>query len=150
MSVPTRSIYAQLLVAVQQQITNLGLPGAPNVVRRKKPLVSNDDQLPIIIVSPQPEKVYQQDTQGGLIIDYPILVTIATKGDELLETNVDQLLDWRESIRQLLYTTHLAGVPPVMDCNIELNPPFDPAYFKQQFDVSSIRFTFRAREGWTL
>lgn len=150
MSVPARSIYAQLLVAVQQQITNLSLPGAPNVVRRKKPLVSNDDQLPIIIVSPMPEIVFQQDTEGGLFIDYPILVTIATKGDELLQTNVDQLLDWREAIRQLIYSTELAGVPSVIDVNLELNPPFDPAYYKQQFDVSALKFIFRTREYWTL
>jgi hypothetical protein len=148
MAYPADSTFKLILKSVQDTIVNLQLPGGPDVKRRKKPLVAHDDTLPIILVVPQKETVFLIDTAGGLLVDYPVLVTIAFKGDELLERNIDLLLDWRHAIRQSLNTTHLHNVANVIDCQIELNPPFDPQYYQAQFDVSAIKFTFRAKDSW--
>lgn len=136
------SEYTLILIAVQNVILGLNLDGAPGVVRRKHPLVSHDDTLPIVIVSPGQETYDTEDVENSIFIKYPVLVTIAHPGNMLQETDVDVLLNWRQAIRESLHVVTLTQAPDVFDCQIELDPPFDPRFYQANVDKSAIKFIY--------
>lgn len=147
MANPPTSIYTGILNSVKARIVSLSLPNA-SVIIRKLPVIGVDDELPLILISPEKEVMSFKDNRGINTVDYPVMVTIAIAGNQLLERNVTQLLDWREAIRFELDAVQLSGAPTVIDCNVELNPPFDFPRYKAELDASAIRFIFRSSEAW--
>jgi hypothetical protein len=132
--------------AVQAVITGLNLPGVASVVRRKHPLVSADDRLPIVIVSPEKETVAIETTEDETHINYPVRVTIAFAGNQLFEQDLDRLFNWKFTIRQALNKASLAGAPTVWDSVIDFDPPFNSSYFQADFDATALIVSFKSAE----
>jgi hypothetical protein len=146
------SVYSALIQAIQSTIQGLSLPNIQAVHLRKHPLISRDDALPEIIVSPEAEKEYLVDAGAtpAVYLDYPVRVRFAFAGNQLLEdANLLALLDYREAVRHALHVTSISGVSQIFDCNLEFDPPFNPTLYQREYDVSDLRFIYRSGEGRT-
>lgn len=141
----TTSVYSTILSVVRNKIEALNLADLTVKVRRV-PLVSRKDPLPLAVISPEQETVEYEETEEEIILKYPVRVTLFFPGNQLLEAELPQLLDFREAIRTALFKTTLTGASTVIDCTIELNPPFDQTLWAAEYDASSIRFIYTSQE----
>lgn len=147
------SVYSTILNQVKDRIEGLGLD--PAVYRRKR-FVTVEDEGDVIIVSPGQENVVSDidgdDTEGGCIIRYPVLVGIALPYDGALLNGAseDAMLDLREQIRQSLYTVNAvapAGPPLICGVSMDLQPAFDRAGLDMDnMNVSAMMLYYDIRE----
>jgi hypothetical protein len=119
------------------------------VVVRKRPIVTREhDTFPLVILSPQQEKIHAQQFERGVQIDYPVAVVIlpAKTSNPASAAELQALLDRREEARDALWKPYLSGVSTVMDTQYEPSPAFDLGGLDHLFDVSLQLFTFRDQD----
>lgn len=141
------SLYSDILRDVQSEIIGLNL--VPNVYRRKEPRFGQGlDSAPAILVTPEAEQVESLHSENTACLYYPVVITFVQSGDGNLEQNVDDLLDWREEVRQHFHKQNpLPNVAAVFDGEIDLNMPFERGLIPINYDVSQIRLFFLSDEA---
>lgn len=146
------SVFESILSQVKDTITALNLSGTPTVLVRKKFIIHESDEAPLVIVSPLTEG--EADGVGGsgfeeaLDIMYPVLVAIVTETGQLLTASGNAMLAYRQSVRRALRSVKVLSIPlaPCNNVHCDLNPPFDLQAGRDNLDVSAMVLTYTVNE----
>jgi hypothetical protein len=140
------TIFWQILDSVRDRISTL--PGVPNVVIRKRPVFTQEDAVPLIIVSPGEEVVGMEAFPVTVEYLYRVQVSLIQAGNRIYEGDVSSLLDLRQSIRNILYQPFLNGAINVYDCRMDMSPAFEVVSGEaSNYDVTGMVFTFNSIES---
>jgi len=143
----TDSIFEQCLDAIQSEIRSLGLADISNddIVVRKLPW-NRDITEPGIIVYPIPEPTLQATNETD-DISYGAMVVMAQESNQDLESNMNRMLTWRESISKKFRFQPLSGVSEVHQCVVEPQAVFSLGDFQNQYDVGALLIRCISRES---
>lgn len=139
------SVFYQILDAVRDRLATI--PSVPTIVIRKRPVLVQEDTVPIVIVSPGREII--GDEAFGNIVEYlySVDVTIIQAGNRVYEADVATLFDLRENIRNQLFQPLLSGAASVYDCQLETNPAFEVVSGQaSNYDISGMVITYKSVE----
>jgi hypothetical protein len=139
------SVFYQILDAVRDRLATI--PSVPTIVIRKRPVLVQEDTVPIVIVSPGREVI--GDEAFGNIVEYlySVEVTIIQAGNRVYEADVATLFDLRENIRNQLFQPLLSGAASVYDCQLETNPAFEVVSGQaSNYDISGMVITYKSVE----
>ena len=139
------SVFYQILDAVRDRLATI--PSVPTIVIRKRPVLVQEDTVPIVIVSPGREII--GDEAFGNIVEYlySVEVTIIQAGNRVYEADVATLFDLRENIRNQLFQPLLSGAASVYDCQLETNPVFEVVSGQaSNYDISGMVITYKSVE----
>ena len=139
------SVFYQILDAVRDRLATI--PSVPTIVIRKRPVLVQEDTVPIVIVSPGREFI--GDEAFGNIVEYlySVEVTIIQAGNRVYEADVATLFDLRENIRNQLFQPLLSGAASVYDCQLETNPAFEVVSGQaSNYDISGMVITYKSVE----
>lgn len=139
------SVFYQILDAVRDRLATI--PSVPTIVIRKRPVLVQEDTVPIVIVSPGREII--GDEAFGNIVEYlySVEVTIIQAGNRVYEADVASLFDLRENIRNQLFQPLLSGAASVYDCQLETNPAFEVVSGQaSNYDISGMVITYKSVE----
>lgn len=139
------SVFYQILDAVRDRLATI--PSVPTIVIRKRPVLVQEDTVPIVIVSPGREVI--GDEAFGNIVEYlySVDVTIIQAGNRVYEADVATLFDLRENIRNQLFQPLLSGAASVYDCQLETNPAFEVVSGQaSNYDISGMVITYKSVE----
>jgi hypothetical protein len=139
------SVFYQILDAVRDRLATI--PSVPTIVIRKRPVLVQEDTVPIVIVSPGREII--GDEAFGNIVEYlySVEVTIIQAGNRVYEADVATLFDLRENIRNQLFQPLLSGAASVYDCQLETNPAFEVVSGQaSNYDISGMVITYKSVE----
>lgn len=139
------SVFYQILDAVRDRLATI--PSVPTIVIRKRPVLVQEDTVPIVIVSPGREII--GDEAFGNIVEYlySVEVTIIQAGNRVYEADVATLFDLRENIRNKLFQPLLSGAASVYDCQLETNPAFEVVSGQaSNYDISGMVITYKSVE----
>ena len=139
------SVFYQILDAVRDRLATI--PSVPTIVIRKRPVLVQEDTVPIVIVSPGREII--GDEAFGNIVEYlySVEVTIIQAGNRVYEAEVATLFDLRENIRNQLFQPLLSGAASVYDCQLETNPAFEVVSGQaSNYDISGMVITYKSVE----
>lgn len=140
------SLYSGILRDVQQEIVGLNL--VPTVRRRKSPRRGDSEPLPMILVSPAAELAESLHSENTAVFVYPVIITIFQAGDGQLESDIDNLLDWRQAIRRHFHRQNpLPNVTAVFDGEVALDDAFEDKMIPVNYDTSQMRLFFAAEEA---
>lgn len=132
------------LVYTKQRLE--AIPLVPPIKIRKKPVLLQEDPVPVIFLSPGKEKVTMEAFDKVVEYTYDIHVTIIRPGNRIYESDVESFLELREDIRNALYQPNLPGTE-FIDANIELAPPFDIVSGEaNNYDISGIIIRYKSIE----
>jgi len=140
------SVFYQILDAVRDRLATI--PSVPTIVIRKRPVLVQEDTLPIIMVSPGREVI--GDEAFGNVVEYlySVEVTIIQAGNRVYEADVATLFDLRENIRNQLFQPLLSGAASVYDCQLETNPAFEVVSGQaSNYDISGMVITYKSVEA---
>lgn len=140
------SVFYQILDAVRDRLATI--PSVPTIVIRKRPVLVQEDTVPIVIVSPGREII--GDEAFGNIVEYlySVEVTIIQAGNRVYEADVATLFDLRENIRNQLFQPLLSGAASVYDCQLETNPAFEVVSGQaSNYDISGMVITYKSVES---
>lgn len=138
------SFFWKGLVYAKQRLE--AIPGIPTVKIRKKPVLLQEDSIPLIIVTPGKEKVAMEAFERIVEYTYEIQITIIRAGNRIYESDVQNFLELRESIRNSMYQPNLPGTD-FIDANIELTPPFDiVSGDSSNYDISGLIIRYKSIE----
>lgn len=139
------TIFWQILDSVRDRIQSL--PGSHNVVIRKRPVLIQEDTVPIIIISPGEEKVGMETFPITVEYRYTVQISIVQPGNRIFEGDVSTLLDLRQSIRNIMYQPFLDGSTSVYNCFMDMSPAFDVVSGdSSNYDVTGMVLTFHSIE----
>lgn len=139
------SVFYQILDGVRDRLS--AIPSVPTIVIRKRPILLQEDSLPLVIVSPGKENI--GDEAFGNIVEYlySVEVTIIQAGNRVYEADVATLFDLRENIRNQLFQPLLSGAASVYDCQLETNPAFEVVSGQaSNYDISGMVITYKSVE----
>lgn len=139
------SVFYQILDAVRDRLATI--PSVPTIVIRKRPVLVQEDTLPIVMVSPGREVI--GDEAFGNVVEYlySVEVTIIQAGNRVYEADVATLFDLRENIRNQLFQPLLSGAASVYDCQLETNPAFEVVSGQaSNYDISGMVITYKSVE----
>lgn len=121
------------------------------VVVRKRPFFSSNhgDAAPLVVVSPDKERLAKMQQNGGAWWDYPVYVTLilAQGGDLEKDSDLSAMLTARADLKTALWRPTLSGVAQVFDADYDPHPAFDLSGLDNLHDVSVQLFTFRTSES---
>lgn len=140
------SVFYQILDAVRDRLATI--PSVPTIVIRKRPVLVQEDTLPIVMVSPGREVI--GDEAFGNVVEYlySVEVTIIQAGNRVYEADVATLFDLRENIRNQLFQPLLSGAASVYDCQLETNPAFEVVSGQaSNYDISGMVITYKSVEA---
>lgn len=139
------SIFFQIMSGVRDRVK--ALPGANNCVIRKRPVLLQEDNVPLIIVSPGQEQVGEEAFNNTVEYNYSIEISIIQSGNRVYEADVATLFDLRQSIRNVLFQPLLDGAVTVYDCELETNPAFEVVTGQaSNYDISGMVITYKSVE----
>mgnify|MGYP006282682751 CR=1 FL=1 len=139
------SVFFQIMSGVRDRVKSL--PGANNCVIRKRPILLQEDLLPLIIVSPGQEQVGEEAFNNTVEYNYSIEISIIQAGNRIYEADVSTLFDLRQSIRNSLFQPLLDGAVTVYDCELETNPAFEVVTGQaSNYDISGMVITYKSVE----
>lgn len=139
------TIFWQILDSVRDRIQSL--PGSHNVVIRKRPVLIQEDTVPIIIISPGEERVGMETFPITVEYRYTVQISIVQPGNRIFEGDVSTLLDLRQSIRNIMYQPFLDGSTSVYNCFMDMSPAFDVVSGdSSNYDVTGMVLTFYSIE----
>lgn len=145
------SAFSDLLAAVRATVS-LAVTLAPEQIRVRRRLAfrKGNDDLPLLVIYPEAERVADYQMNNGVWIDYPVSLALVSEDGLELETDVTWLLDRREEIRKALHVDTFAAASKVFQVvGYEPMAPYPPGAVDQAFDVSVQRFTYRTTEART-
>lgn len=139
------TIFWQILDSVRDRI--LTLAGVTNVVIRKRPVLTQEDSIPIIIISPGEERVGMEAFPTTVEYRYTVQISLVQPGNRIFEADVSSLLDLRQSIRNIMYQPFLDGSTSVYNCFMDMSPAFDVVSGdSSNYDVTGMVLTFHSIE----
>lgn len=145
------SILYTAMGAVKTAIVNANLTGiTTNVLLRRFPYVRDGVTLPAVLVCPLPETINDKGgTNASNDIGYGVQVTAAQASNQKLDdTNLDRLLQWRESIRTLFHNKRLSGAGnTVWIVKVEPGPVIDPQAWASMMDATTLILRVMSREA---
>ena len=139
------TVFWQILDSVRDRISTI--PGAPSVVIRKRPVLTQEDTVPIIIVSPGEERVGMEAFPVTVEYRYTVQISIIQPGNRIFDADVSTLLDLRQSIRNIMYQPFLDGSATVYNCFMDMSPAFEVVSGDaSNYDVTGMVLTFHSIE----
>ena len=139
------SIFWEALVYTKQRLE--AIPAISTVKIRKKPVLLQEDTVPIILVTPGKEKVGMEAFDRVVEYIYEIQITMIRPGNRIYEADVESFLKLRQSIRNTLYQPALPGADTVIDAIIETTAPFDVVSGDAgNYDISGLIIRYKSIE----
>lgn len=140
------TVFWQILDSVRDRIA--AIAGVPTVVIRKRPVLTQEDTIPIIIISPGEERVGMEAFPVTVEYRYTVQISIVQPGNRVYEADVSTLLDLRQSIRNTMYQPFLDGSAEVYNCFLDMSPAFDVVSGdSSNYDVTGMVLTFHSIES---
>lgn len=140
------SIYGEILTAVRDRIEEEY--GFPPVRIRRRWNIDIDDSKPLIVVVPDKDEIVDVAMDGDgvpiLEVEYGVWVIYADTNEILLDGDIDDYLEARERLRQLLFIPDI--IPDSFDVDMKLHPPFEPKGLPNGHDYSPILVKYRVTE----
>lgn len=143
------SMHQTIIAAVKTAIE--GLTSPPTVVLRDRPVLMEEDSLPLIILTKGKERAIRHYF-GGEMRGYVVNVAILYAQNQAIQTGIDDAQDWRETIRDTFVPDNsftppiLAGVSAVYDCDEVEAPPQRPDIAMANYEESLLALEFRTSE----
>jgi len=139
------SVFWDILYATKVRMETI--PGIPTVKIRKKPILLQEDAIPLIILTPGKEVVGMEAFPNVVEYIYEVQISIIRAGNRIYETDVEQFLTLRQSIRNVLYQPVLPWASTVLDSIIETNPAFDIVSGESfNYDISGMVIRYKSIE----
>lgn len=139
------SVFWETLIYTKQRLE--AIPAIPTVKIRKKPVLLQEDVIPLILVTPGKEKVGMEAFNQVVEYIYEIQITMIRPGNRIYETDVESFLKLRQSIRNSLYQPNLTGANTVIDAIIETTAPFDVVSGDAgNYDISGLIIRYKSIE----
>jgi len=139
------TVFWQILDSVRDRISTI--PGVPTVVIRKRPILTQEDSVPLIIISPGEERVGMEAFPITVEYRYTVQISIIQAGNRIFDADVSTLLDLRQSIRNIMYQPFLDGSTTVYNCFMDMSPAFDVVSGDaSNYDVTGMVLTFHSIE----
>lgn len=139
------SVFFEIISAVRDRVK--ALPKANNCVIRKRPILLQEDSLPVIIISPGQEQVAEEAFNNTVVYNYSVEISIIQAGNRVYEADVATLFDIRQSIRNALFQPLLDGAVTVYDCQLETNPAFEVVTGQaSNYDISGMVISYKSVE----
>jgi hypothetical protein len=148
------SIHTRCLAAAQARIQLLALDGLPgeSVVIEKLPAGRNlaaGVGLPAVVLSPH--RAAMPATAGTNSLDdvhYDVLVAIFDRDNQepTLQANLDRHFLWRQQIARAFRNQRLAGVPEVINAEVEPAEGLLDEAWKRELMTSAVLLRFTSRE----
>lgn len=149
------SYASTILTAVKELLGTI--PGLPPVKHRCRPIFWNDEKKVVLLSLFSDELdfecfINQDDASRACVVKYTMNVTIMVQRNDQYDEDPDDVLTWREQIRQKLYRPMAAGVislpgaPTVYDCQLGLGQTWEYAGLDRAFDVSPLSFIYHSKE----
>lgn len=139
------TVFWQILDSVRDRISTI--PGVPTVVIRKRPILTQEDSVPLIIISPGEERVGMEAFPITVEYRYTVQISIIQAGNRIFDADVSSLLDLRQSIRNIMYQPFLDGSATVYNCFMDMSPAFEVVSGdSSNYDVTGMVLTFHSIE----
>jgi len=139
------TVFWQILDSVRDRISTI--PGVPTVVIRKRPILTQEDSVPLIIISPGEERVGMEAFPITVEYRYTVQISIIQAGNRIFDADVSTLLDLRQSIRNIMYQPFLDGSTTVYNCFMDMSPAFEVVSGdSSNYDVTGMVLTFHSIE----
>jgi hypothetical protein len=139
------SVFGDILTATKTRLE--AIAGIPTVKIRKKPVLVQEDTIPLVLVTPGRERIGMEAFDTVVEYIYEVQVTVIRAGNRIYESDVQSFLELRQSIRNTLYQPLLAGAATVIDINMETSPPFDiVSGDANNYDISGIIVKYKSIE----
>lgn len=139
------SIFWDTLAATKTRLETI--TGIPTVKIRKKPMLLQEDQIPLILLTPGKETVGIEAFDKVVEYIYEIQISVIRAGNRVYEADVESFLTLRQSIRNVLYQPNLTGANTVIDAIIETNPAFDIVSGDgNNYDISGMVIRYKSIE----
>ena len=139
------TVFWQILDSVRDRISTI--PGVPTVVIRKRPILTQEDSVPLIIISPGEERVGMEAFPITVEYRYAVQISIIQAGNRIFDADVSTLLDLRQSIRNIMYQPFLDGSTTVYNCFMDMSPAFEVVSGDaSNYDVTGMVLTFHSIE----
>ncbi len=139
------TVFWQILDSVRDRISTI--PGVPTVVIRKRPILTQEDSVPLIIISPGEERVGMEAFPITVEYRYTVQISIIQAGNRIFDADVSSLLDLRQSIRNIMYQPFLDGSTTVYNCFMDMSPAFEVVSGdSSNYDVTGMVLTFHSIE----
>ena len=125
----------------------MAIPGIPEVKIRKKPVLLQEDTIPLILITPGKEQVEMECFDKVVEYVYEVNVAMIRPGNRIYESDVEDFLKIRQAIRDTLYQPTIPGVSTVIDSLIETNQAFDiVSGDSSNYDISSMLIRYKSIE----
>lgn len=139
------SIFWDTLIATKTRLE--GVTGIPTVKIRKKPILLQEDSIPLVLLTPGKERVEMEAFDKVVEYVYEIQISIIRAGNRIYEADVESFLTLRQDIRNALYQPGLTGANTVLDSVIETSPAFDIVSGDSgNYDISGIVIRYKSIE----
>lgn len=146
------SSYAtDILVAMGEKLR--GIPGLPPVVRRLRPVFWKGDPKRLVVLCLVSDEIDWETFQGEaangrrvINVKYTTTATILIQDNAMYATDPDELLSWREQMRQRLYYPTLAGAATVWNSEIALGNVYDYAGLDRSYDAIPMTLVWHSKE----
>lgn len=140
------SVFYQILDGIRDRLALIA--NVPTIVIRKRPILLQEDSLPLVIVSPGREVIGDEAFGNVVCYLYSVDVTIIQAGNRVYEADVATLFDLRENIRNQLFQPLLSGAASVYDCQLETSPAFEVVSGQaSNYDISGMVITYKSVEA---
>lgn len=139
------SVFWDILSSTKTRVETVA--NVPTVKIRKKPVLVQEDSLPLILITPGKERIGDEGFDSLVEYIYEVQVTLIRAGNRIYESDVQSFLELRQGIRQALYQPSLPGAATVLDVNMETSPPFDiVSGDSNNYDISGIIVRYKSIE----
>ncbi len=139
------SVFWDILSSTKTRVE--AVANVPTVKIRKKPVLVQEDSLPLILITPGKERIGDEGFDSLVEYIYEVQVTLIRAGNRIYESDVESFLELRQGIRQALYQPSLPGAATVLDVNMETSPPFDiVSGDSNNYDISGIIVRYKSIE----
>lgn len=137
-----------ILVALKNNIQSK-VGARATVVKRKRAIVLPGEKLPMIVVCPNGGETLEEETfaqTGDTVWEYPILVSILSKGDRVQELELTEDLELRQDVRNEIYKAPLVGASTTWDVRVETHEPFAQISVQGVYDVTGFSLYVKSEE----
>jgi len=139
------SVFWSALYFTKQRL--MAIPGIPEVKIRKKPVLLQEDAIPLILITPGKEQVEMECFDKVVEYVYEVNVAMIRPGNRIYESDVEDFLKIRQSIRDTLYQPAIPGISTVIDSLIETSQAFDiVSGDSSNYDISSMLIRYKSIE----
>lgn len=139
------SVFWDILSSTKTRLE--AVSGIPPVAIRKKPVLLQEDSIPLVLVTPGKEKIEMEAFDRVVEYVYEVQITIIRAGNRIYESDVESFLSLRQAIRNALYQPFLPGASTVLDVNMNTTPPFDiVSGDASNYDISGIIVMYKSIE----